>query len=165
MPSSTGQPDSPLDDPTYPAFSMGAAVKLLGVQPDFLRGLGGAGLIEPARSAGGHRRYSRRDLELATRARELVDTGMPLAAACRIVALEHSLAGARDVLAGTQADLVDSRADLAGAQADLADSRAQLADRTAELTGARYELDGVRARLAAADATIARLRHQQADGA
>src|SRR5262245_5418152 len=77
-----------LDDAHFPAYTMSAAAALLGVQPGFLRGLGEAGLLAPARSSGGHRRYSRDDLKVAARARQIVDDGMNLAAACRIVQLE-----------------------------------------------------------------------------
>ncbi|GAA1764690.1 hypothetical protein GCM10009734_86050 [Nonomuraea bangladeshensis] len=82
------------DDEDYPAYSMGAAAEMLGVSPAFLRALGAARLIEPKRSGGGHRRYSRRQLRLAARARELVDQGTPVEAACRIIVLEDQLAEA-----------------------------------------------------------------------
>lgn len=82
------------DDEDYPAYSMGAAAEMLGVTPTFLRALGAAHLIEPKRSGGGHRRYSRYQLRLATRARELVDQGTPVEAACRIIILEDQLAEA-----------------------------------------------------------------------
>ncbi len=81
-----------LDDIDYPAYTMGTAAELLGVQPAFLRSLDAAGLLSPGRSAGGQRRYSRADLTLATRVRALLDQNMPLAAATRIVSLEHQLA-------------------------------------------------------------------------
>jgi DNA-binding transcriptional MerR regulator len=83
-----------LDDVDYPAYTMGTAAELLGVQPAFLRSLDAAGLLSPGRSAGGQRRYSRADLTLATRVRALLDQNMPLAAATRIVSLEHQLAAA-----------------------------------------------------------------------
>ncbi|MEU7861418.1 helix-turn-helix domain-containing protein [Nonomuraea sp. NPDC049141] len=82
------------DDEDYPAYSMGAAAEMLGVTAAFLRALGVAKLIEPQRSSGGHRRYSRYQLRLAARARELVDQGTALDAACRIVILEDQLAEA-----------------------------------------------------------------------
>ncbi|TKK86912.1 MerR family transcriptional regulator [Herbidospora galbida] len=82
------------DDEDYPAYSMGAAADMLGVTPTFLRALGVAKLIEPLRSSGGHRRYSRYQLRLAARARELVDQGTPVEAACRIIILEDQLAEA-----------------------------------------------------------------------
>lgn len=84
-----------LDDQDYPAYTMGLAADLLGVQPAFLRSLDAAGLLTPGRSAGGQRRYSRADLALATRVRELLDENMPLTAATRIVSLEHQLAAAQ----------------------------------------------------------------------
>ncbi|MEU4403654.1 MerR family transcriptional regulator [Streptosporangium sp. NPDC023963] len=73
---------------------MGRAAEMLGVTPAFLRNLGTAKLIEPQRSEGGHRRYSRYQLRLAARARELVDQGTALEAACRIIILEDQLAEA-----------------------------------------------------------------------
>ncbi|WP_033339941.1 MerR family transcriptional regulator [Catenuloplanes japonicus] len=82
-------------DENYPAYTIGTAADLVGTTPAFLRALGEAGLISPQRSAGGHRRYSRHQLDLAARARELLDEGLPLTAACRIVRLEDELAEAR----------------------------------------------------------------------
>ncbi|WP_374065053.1 MerR family DNA-binding transcriptional regulator [Actinokineospora auranticolor] len=83
------------DDDHYPAYTMGRAAEMLGTTPGFLRSLDEAGLIEPQRSAGGHRRYSRHQLRIAGRARELVDQGAGVEAACRIVSLEDQLQEAR----------------------------------------------------------------------
>ncbi|MET7279306.1 MerR family transcriptional regulator [Kribbella sp. NPDC005582] len=82
------------DDDDYPAFTMGRAAEMLGTTPGFLRSLDEAKLITPQRSEGGHRRYSRYQLRIAARARELVDQGTPLDAACRIIILEDQLAEA-----------------------------------------------------------------------
>ncbi|WP_409183965.1 MerR family transcriptional regulator [Amycolatopsis sp. VS8301801F10] len=79
------------DDDEYPAYTMGRAAEMLGTSQNFLRSLDEAGLIEPQRSSGGHRRYSRQQLRLAARVRELVDQGTAVDAACRIVALEDQL--------------------------------------------------------------------------
>jgi DNA-binding transcriptional MerR regulator len=95
------------DDADYPAYTMGRAAEMLGVTAAFLRSLGTAGLIEPQRSLGGHRRYSRHQLRLAGRVRQLLDEGLPLTAACRVVALEDRLTAAhRQIVAlgGTPAD-------------------------------------------------------------
>ncbi|WP_433258862.1 MerR family transcriptional regulator [Streptosporangium sp. CA-135522] len=81
---------------------MGRAAEILGVTPAFLRSLGAAKLIEPQRSDGGHRRYSRYQLRLAARARELVDQGTALEAACRIIILEDQLAEALRINAELQ---------------------------------------------------------------
>ncbi|WP_329448324.1 helix-turn-helix domain-containing protein (plasmid) [Streptomyces sp. NBC_01426] len=80
-----------LDDDDYPAYTMGRAAAMLGTTQGFLRAIGDARLITPLRTAGGHRRYSRHQLRLAARARELVDEGTPIEAACRIVTLEDQL--------------------------------------------------------------------------
>ena len=64
-----------LDDEDYPAYTMGRAAEMLGTTPGFLRSLDEAKLITPQRSTGGHRRYSRYQLRLAARARELLDQG------------------------------------------------------------------------------------------
>ncbi|MBP2479558.1 DNA-binding transcriptional MerR regulator [Crossiella equi] len=79
------------DDEHYPAYTMGRAAEMIGVTPGFLRSLDEANLIQPQRSAGGHRRYSRHQLRLAARVRELVNEGTGLDAACRIVTLEDQL--------------------------------------------------------------------------
>ncbi|WP_229808462.1 MerR family transcriptional regulator [Actinomadura livida] len=76
---------------------MGRAAEMLGVTPAFLRSLDTARLIVPQRSSGGHRRYSRYQLRLAQRARDLVDQGTALDAACRIIILEDQLAEAQRI--------------------------------------------------------------------
>jgi MerR family transcriptional regulator/heat shock protein HspR len=101
------------DDNDYPAYSMGAAAGLIGVEPAFLRALGRSGLLDPQRSEGGHRRYSRNEISLAARAREVVDEGVTMAAACRIVALEYQLQQAQAALAILQRRL-DGRATVDG---------------------------------------------------
>ena len=80
------------EDEDYPAYTMGRAAEMLEVAQPFLRSLEDAELIVPERSPGGHRRYSRRQLRQAERARELIDQGTPVAAAVRIITLEDRLA-------------------------------------------------------------------------
>jgi DNA-binding transcriptional MerR regulator len=99
-----------LDDEDYPAVTMGQAAELLEVQPAFLRSLDAAGVLTPVRSAGGHRRYSRRQLLLATRMRALFDEGLTLDAAVRIVALQDELSTARTRIAELEAQLADGAA-------------------------------------------------------
>ncbi|WP_370932424.1 MerR family transcriptional regulator [Amycolatopsis sp. cg13] len=89
-PASPGGADK-FDDEHYPAYTMGRAADMLGTSQSFLRSLDEAGLSKPQRSAGGHRRYTRHQLRLATRVRELVDQGTAVAAACRIITLEDQL--------------------------------------------------------------------------
>jgi DNA-binding transcriptional MerR regulator len=83
------------DDEHYPAYTMGRAAEMLGTSAGFLRSLDEAKLLAPQRSSGGHRRYSRYQLRIAARVRELVDQGTALDAACRIITLEDQLHEAR----------------------------------------------------------------------
>jgi hypothetical protein len=101
-------PDDKFDDEDYPAYSMGSAAQILGTTPAFLRTLDEAKLLAPQRSQGGHRRYSRYQLRIAARARELIDHGTALDAACRIIILEDQLADAQAI----NAELHTSRPDL-----------------------------------------------------
>jgi MerR family transcriptional regulator, heat shock protein HspR len=118
-----------LDDQDYPAVTMGQAAALLGVQPAFLRSLDAAGVLTPQRSQGGHRRYSRRELQLAARVRELCDEGMTLDAATRIVTLQDQLTATREELAAARDALGTSRAqELGVAMRQLEAARAWVAD-------------------------------------
>jgi len=85
------QPDDMFGDENYPAYTMGRAAEIVGASQDFLRRLDEAKLFTTFRSAGGHRRYSRYQLRLAARARQMVDQGTALEAACRIIILEDQL--------------------------------------------------------------------------
>lgn len=99
----TALPDPPnkvgaLDDTAYPGYAMGAAAQAIGVTAAFLRSAEAAGLFETARSEGGHRRYSRDDLRRADRARQLLDEGISMDAAVRIVGLEFQLTAAQAMI-------------------------------------------------------------------
>lgn len=88
-----------LDDVDFPAYTTGQAASLLGVQQAFLRSLDSGNLVRPQRSAGGHRRYSRRQLVLVARIRALFNEGHSLAATARIITLEDELATAQEEIA------------------------------------------------------------------
>jgi DNA-binding transcriptional MerR regulator len=100
---------------------MGSAAEILGTTPGFLRSLDEAQLLTPQRSQGGHRRYSRYQLRIAARARELVDHGTALDAACRIIILEDQLADAHAINAELHRDL-DARRTAAGEDAQSANN-------------------------------------------
>ena len=99
-----------LDDEDYASVTMGQAAELLEVNPAFLRSLDAAGVLTPRRSGGGHRRYSRRQLTLAARLRELIDDGMTLDAAVRIVGLQDELRSARTRIDELESDRRDTGA-------------------------------------------------------
>jgi len=99
-----------LDDENYPALTMGQAAELLGVQQAFLRNLDDTEGMRPARSTGGHRRYSRAQLERAGRIRTLFDDGLTLDAVQRIIVLQDQLAAARQRIAQLEAAYGDPTA-------------------------------------------------------
>ncbi|AWL87576.1 MerR family transcriptional regulator [Streptomyces sp. TSRI0445] len=104
MPPRSTRPADKFDDDDYPAYTMGRAAEMLGTTPAFLRALGENRLITPLRSDGGHRRYSRYQLRIAARARELVDQGTKIEDACRIVVLEDQLEEAQRINEELRAD-------------------------------------------------------------
>ena len=102
-----------LDDEDVPALTTGQAAVVIGVQPAFLRSLDAGRMLRPHRSAGGHRRWTRRQLALATRMRALFDEGLTLTAAWKVVSLEDRVGEVtreRDV---ARAELEDTRRELA----------------------------------------------------
>src|SRR3954453_14803697 len=111
----TADPLSQLDDPDHPVLTMSQAAELLGVQAAFLRSLDTSGVLHPHRSPGGHRRYSRHQLEIAARVRGLLDDGHLLSSAQVIVQLQDDLADAR-----TERD--DARTERDAARRELRDS-------------------------------------------
>ena len=87
-----------LDDVDAPVYTIGQAAELLGVPVAALRRLDEAGAVRPGRSAGRHRRYSRRQLLLARRVLDLVADGTAIAAASRIADLENEVSDLRERL-------------------------------------------------------------------
>jgi hypothetical protein len=90
------------EDEHYPAYTMGRAAEMIGATAGFLRAIEQARLFEATRSEGGHRRYSRYQLRLAARVRQIADQGTGIEAACRIVILEDQLAEALEINARLQ---------------------------------------------------------------
>ena len=69
-------------------YGISVAAELSGVSQQSLRLYERHGLLTPARSAGGTRRYSADDLARLQRITELVDAGVNLAGIARILSLE-----------------------------------------------------------------------------
>ena len=76
------------DDEHAPMFSVGQVSDLLGVQPAFVRRLDTEHVVEPARSPGGQRRYSQRQVRRVEQVSQMADEGLNLAGIRRILALE-----------------------------------------------------------------------------
>ncbi len=69
-------------------YGISVAAELLGIGEQSLRLYERKGLLEPNRTAGGTRRYSENDLSTLRRVLELLDAGVNLAGARRVLELE-----------------------------------------------------------------------------
>ncbi|MFE6858444.1 MerR family transcriptional regulator [Nocardia sp. NPDC057668] len=88
-------PGAPLPDPHLPdaargVYGISVAAELAGISVQTLRLYEQHGLLTPARSAGGTRRFSGDDLARLRRITDLTDQGVNLAAIARILELEDS---------------------------------------------------------------------------
>jgi MerR family transcriptional regulator, heat shock protein HspR len=72
-------------------YVISVAAELAGVHPQTLRIYERKGLLEPARTQGGSRRYSEEDLHRLGRIAELTEAGLNLAGVKRVLALEAEL--------------------------------------------------------------------------
>src|SRR5580692_12526577 len=87
--------------PDHGVYGISVAAELSGIPVQSLRLYERYGLLKPARSDGGTRRYSADDLARLRRISELVETGINLAGVARILELEDDNAA----LAETNSDL------------------------------------------------------------
>ena len=76
-------------------FPISVVTELTGIGPHTLRGYERAGLMRPARTDGGMRRYSSNDVAIARRAAALSGEGINLAGIRRILGLEAEVASLR----------------------------------------------------------------------
>jgi MerR family transcriptional regulator/heat shock protein HspR len=89
---------------TRAVYVISVAAELAGVHPQTLRIYERKGLLEPARTQGGSRRYSEADIELLQRIQELTDQGLNLAGVQRVLELEQQIAVLRRELAEARSD-------------------------------------------------------------
>jgi MerR family transcriptional regulator, heat shock protein HspR len=73
---------------THAVYVISVAAELAGMHPQTLRIYERRGLVQPARSQGGNRRYSDVDIERLRRIQELASEGMNLEGIRRVMALE-----------------------------------------------------------------------------
>jgi MerR family transcriptional regulator, heat shock protein HspR len=78
-------------DPLQAVFVISVAAELAGVHPQTLRIYERKGLLDPARTGGGARRYSEADIDHLRRILELTNDGLNLAGVKRVLALEAEL--------------------------------------------------------------------------
>ena len=82
--------------PDRPRYMIGVAAELVGMHPQTLRIYESKGLVRPARTPGGTRLYSERDLERLRLVQTLTtELGLNLAGVRRVIALEDELRKAR----------------------------------------------------------------------
>src|SRR6185312_12096343 len=75
-------------DPRRGVYAISVAAELVGMGSQTLRLYEQRGLLEPARSAGGTRRYSSDDLERLRRIAHLVDAGLNLTGVAMVLDLQ-----------------------------------------------------------------------------
>ena len=73
-------------------YVISVAAELAGVHPQTLRIYERRGLLDPARTGGGSRRYSEADIERLRRISELTEAGLNLAGVKAVMELEAELA-------------------------------------------------------------------------
>ncbi len=76
-------------------YAISVAAEMVSMQVQNLRVYERRGLLEPARSAGGSRLYSRADIDRLHRIRELLAEGLNLAGIARVIELEAEVARLR----------------------------------------------------------------------
>ncbi len=76
---------------TTAVYVISVAAELAGVHPQTLRIYERRGLVSPARTSGGSRRYSDDDIALLRRVQELTDDGLNLSGVKRVLALESEV--------------------------------------------------------------------------
>jgi MerR family transcriptional regulator/heat shock protein HspR len=100
-------PKRPLafDDAHAPLNRGGPVAETLGVQPAFVRRLDTEAVVQPARSAGGQRRYSRDEIDRIDTVSTMAGAGMTLPGIKRILVLEAEVAALQDTIAQLRARL------------------------------------------------------------
>src|SRR5690606_21055947 len=83
---------------TRAVYVISVAAELAGVHPQTLRIYERKGLVDPARTPGGSRRYSEEDIARLRRIQALTNEGLNLAGAQRVLELEAEVARLREEL-------------------------------------------------------------------
>ena len=89
-------------------YIISVAAELAGVHPQTLRIYERKGLVDPARTGGGSRRYSDADISLLRRIQELTNEGLNLAGVKRVLELEAELEQAQRALEIVKAQASDA---------------------------------------------------------
>jgi MerR family transcriptional regulator/heat shock protein HspR len=87
----------------HAVYVISVAAELAGVHPQTLRIYERKGLVDPARTQGGSRRYSDADIDLLKRIQDLTNAGLNLAGVERVLELEREVRHLRAELEATRA--------------------------------------------------------------
>ena len=98
--------------PDQAVYVISVAAELAGMHPQTLRIYERRGLLDPARTSGGNRRYSEADVDLLLRIAQLTTDGLNLAGVKRVLALEAEVSR-------LEAELEEARSDGNRAVADV----------------------------------------------
>jgi MerR family transcriptional regulator/heat shock protein HspR len=93
---------------TRAVYVISVAAELAGMHPQTLRIYERRGLVLPARTQGGNRRYSDDDIEILRRIAELADEGLNLEGIKRVMALEAENAHLRSALESARSDAANA---------------------------------------------------------
>lgn len=96
-------PPAGLDDVHWPIYTVGQVAQLLELQPAFLRRLDTQEVVQPVRSQGGQRRYSRNEITRIQQVVGLVGEGFTMAAIRRVLQLQAEVTDLQRQLAAERA--------------------------------------------------------------
>ena len=91
-------------------YVISVAAELSGMHPQTLRNYERVGLLRPARTQGGNRRYSQADIARLHRIAQLVDSGMNLEGIRHVLELENEIAQLRKEVESLRATMAAQRA-------------------------------------------------------
>ena len=94
----------PRPGPDQAVYVISVAAELAGMHPQTLRIYERKGLVDPARTTGGNRRYSEADVAMLLRIAQLTAQGLNLAGVKRVLALEAEVARLEDELDRARSD-------------------------------------------------------------
>ena len=94
----------PRPGPDQAVYVISVAAELAGMHPQTLRIYERKGLVDPARTTGGNRRYSETDVAMLLRIAQLTAQGLNLAGVKRVLALEVEVTRLEDELDRARSD-------------------------------------------------------------
>ena len=97
------------DNFSMAVYVISVAAELSGMHPQTLRNYERVGLLRPARTQGGNRRYSQADIARLHRIAQLVDSGMNLEGIRHVLELEHEVVELRKEVEVLRANLAAQR--------------------------------------------------------